>query len=457
VAAESIPMAVPHCPQAERAVLGALILDNRVFDDVSDILRPEHFHDTKHQRIFEAIRQQAHAGKPFDAITLADRLGGELQFLGKLVQETPSASNAPVYAELVREAATRRRVMAACDALRARAISADGSAAELLDEATRSLLEIGSETTNGPVPIQQCLTAAVDRIDRLSQQDDPITGIATGFADLDKLTAGLQPSDLIILAGRPSMGKTALAMNFAEHAAMVSKVPVLVFSLEQPQEQLTARLLSSVGHINQQKIRTGKLQDDDWPKLTQAASLLDSAQIFIDDSAALSVHQIRARSRRMLRQHDIKLVIVDYLQLCRGDNPQNRTQEVSVISGGLKALAKELRVPVVALSQLSRAPAGRGNARPIMSDLRDSGSIEQDADVILFIYRDEVYHDDSPHKGIAEILLAKHRNGPIGKFYLTFLGQFCRFENHIGEVMQELPPMAKKYRGGFDYQSEKES
>ena len=251
------------------------------------------------------------------------------------------------------------------------------------------------------------------------------------------------------------MGKTSLAMNIAENAAIRHKAPVLVFSLEQPKEQLTERMLSSLGHINQQHIRTGKLDDDAWPRMTSAVSLLDSAPLFIDDTPALSIHEVRTRARRLKRQHDIKLVVIDYLQLMRGEG-QNRNLEVGSISAGLKALAKELHVPVIALSQLNRSLESRPNKRPVMSDLRDSGSIEQDADLILFIYRDEVYHDDSPHKDIAEIWVAKHRNGPTGKLYLTFRGKFCRFENHTGEVV-ELPPMSGRYRGGFDYQEARES
>ena len=438
-----------YSPEAERATLGALLLNNNVYDLVADILRPQDFHDTRHQRIYQAIQRQAQEAKPFDPVTLSDRLGGDLSLLVELTRETPSAANAIAYADMVHHAAIRRQVIEIVDQLRQQATENDVRTEELLDSATRALLEIGKETTSGPVRISECLAAAVDRIDQLFEQKDPITGVPTGFDDLDIKTAGLQPSDLIIVAGRPSMGKTALAMNFAENAVIRHKIPVLVFSLEQPKEQLTTRMLSSGGHIDHERIRTGKLDDEDWPRLTSAVSLLDNAPLFIDDTPALTVHQVRTRARRMVRQHGIGLIVVDYLQLMRGEG-QNRVQEVSQISAGLKALAKELRVPVVALSQLSRSPAGRTNQRPVLSDLRDSGSIEQDADVILFIYRDEVYNEDSAQKGIAEINIGKQRNGPTGTVHLTFRGQFTRFDNHTDPI-PEVAPAIEEYSSGFHY------
>ena len=440
-----------HSPPAERAVLGALLLDNDVYDSIADKLGPQDFHNRDHRAIFEGIQRLASHGSPFDAITLSETIGN--QYLAKMVEiarETPSSANAAAYAELVRGNATRRRVMTVCDEIRGKAARGEGSAAELLDAATRGLLELSTGTADGPVSIKECLTAAVDRIDQRCASGDAITGLPSGFDDLDTHTAGFQPADLIILAGRPSMGKTTLAMNMAENAALRHKAGVLVFSLEQPKEQLTERMFSSIGPIHQQHIRTGKMHDEDWPKLTQAVSLLDSTPLFIDDTPALSVHELRARARRFKRQHDIKMIVIDYLQLMKGEG-QNRNLEIGNISAGLKALAKELHVPVIALSQLNRSLESRPNKRPVMSDLRDSGTIEQDADVILFIYRDEVYHDDSPHKDIAEIQIGKQRNGPTGKLYLTFRGQFCRFENHTDDVYVPLEPKAGKYRGGFDY------
>jgi replicative DNA helicase len=297
------------------------------------------------------------------------------------------------------------------------------------------IAERGKRGQRGFRSIRSLLGAAVDRIDKLFQQDEPITGVSTGFADIDEMTAGLQPSDLIIVAGRPSMGKTTLAMNFAENAAIRHKVPVAIFSMEMPGEQLALRMMSSLGHIDQHKIRTGKLDDDDWPRLTSAVSLLDSAPLFIDDTPALSPTEMRARARRLKREHNIGMIVIDYLQLMQVPGTrENRTTEISEISRNLKALAKELEVPVVALSQLNRGLEQRTDKRPVMSDLRESGAIEQDADLILFIYRDEVYHEDSPHKGIAEIIIGKQRNGPIGTRHLTFRGQFTRFENYADDV-----------------------
>ena len=445
---DALPKGV-YSPEAEHAVLGALLLDNNVYDLVADILRPEDFHDTKHQHIYQAIQRQVQEGKPFDPVTLSDRLDTELPLLVELARETPSTANAAAYADMVHNAAIRRQVIAIADQLRQQATGSDTTTEALIDDASRALLEIGKETTSGPVSIRKCLIAAVERIDMLSKQDNPVTGVPTGFDDLDKKTAGLQSSDLIIVAGRPSMGKTTLAMNFAENAVIHHKIPVLVFSLEQPKEQLTTRMFSSLGQIDHERIRNGKLDDEDWPRLTSAVKRLDVAPLFIDDTPALTVHQVRTRARRMLRQHGIGLIVVDYLQLMRGEG-QNRVQEVSQISAGLKALAKELRVPVVALAQLSRAPASRTNQRPVMSDLRDSGSIEQDADVIFFIYRDEVYNEDSPHKGIAEINIGKQRNGPTGTVHLTFRGQFTRFDNHTDPI-PELAPAIEEYCGGFQY------
>jgi replicative DNA helicase len=305
---------------------------------------------------------------------------------------------------------------------------------ELLESAEQQVFQIaerGKRGQRGFRSIRTLLSAAVDRIDKLFQQDNPITGVPSGFSDLDEMTAGLQPSDLIIIAGRPSMGKTTLALNFAENAAIKYQVPVAIFSMEMPGEQLALRMMSSLGRIDQHKIRTGKLEDDDWPRLTSAVSLLDTAPLFIDDTPSLSPTELRARARRLKREHNLGMIIIDYLQLMQvAGTRENRTTEISEISRNLKALAKELELPVIALSQLNRGLEQRTDKRPVMSDLRESGAIEQDADVIMFIYRDEVYNEDSPHKGLAEIIIGKQRNGPIGKRFLTFRGQFTRFENY---------------------------
>jgi replicative DNA helicase len=437
----------PHSRQAEQAVLGGLMLDNSAWDKVADRVTGDDFYRRDHRLIFQAISRLADSNSPFDAVTLSEWLeknqqledAGGLANLGSLVQNTPSAANIQAYADIVRERSILRQLISIGNDIAGSAYVTDGrSSAELLEYAEQQVFQIaehGSRGKRGFRKIQSLLGAAVDRIDLLFQQDEPITGVSTGFSDLDDMTAGLQPSDLVIVAGRPSMGKTTLAMNFAENAAIKHQIPVAIFSMEMPGEQLALRMLSSLGHIDQHKIRTGKLDDDDWPRLTSAVSLLDSAPLFIDDTPALSPSEMRARARRLKREHDLGLIVIDYLQLMQvPGSKENRTNEISEISRNLKALAKELEVPVVALSQLNRGLEQRTDKRPVMSDLRESGAIEQDADVIIFIYRDEVYNEDSPQKGIAEIIIGKQRNGPIGSRFLTFRGQFTRFENYADDA-----------------------
>jgi replicative DNA helicase len=437
----------PHSLQAEQAVLGGLMLDNTAWDRVADHVIEDDFYRRDHRLIFRAIAELADRNSPFDAVTLSEWLGqhklledvGGLATLGALVQGTPSAANIQAYADIVREHSVLRQLISVGNEIAGSAFVTDGrSSGELLEHAEQRVFQIaerGKRGQRGFRSIRSLLGAAVDRIDKLFQQDEPLTGVSTGFADLDEMTAGLQSSDLIIVAGRPSMGKTTLAMNFAENAAIRHKVPVAIFSMEMPGEQLALRMMSSLGHIDQHKIRTGKLDDDDWPRLTSAVSLLDSAPLFIDDTPALSPTEMRARARRLKREHEIGMIVIDYLQLMQVPGTrENRTTEISEISRNLKALAKELEVPVVALSQLNRGLEQRTDKRPVMSDLRESGAIEQDADLILFIYRDEVYHEDSPHKGKAEIIVGKQRNGPIGTRVLTFRGQFTRFENYADDI-----------------------
>jgi len=436
----------PQSLQAEQAVLGGLMLDNSTWDTVADRVSEEDFYRRDHRLIFRAIAQLAEQNQPLDAVTLSnwlahnqllDEVGG-LVALGMLAQNTPSAANIKAYADIVREKSVMRQLIEVGNRIAGSGFAPEGrSTSDLLDSAERLVFEIaeqGNRGKRGFRDIRSLLAAAVDRIDKLFQQDDPITGVSTGFADIDEMTAGLQPSDLIIVAGRPSMGKTTLAVNFAENAAIKHQVPVAIFSMEMPGEQLALRMMSSLGHIDQHKVRTGRLEDDDWPRLTSAVSLLDNAPIFIDDTPALSPMELRARARRLKREHDLGLIVIDYLQLMQtGKTVENRTTEISEISRNLKALAKELHVPVIALSQLNRSLEQRTDKRPVMSDLRESGAIEQDADVIMFIYRDEVYNEDSPHKGLAEIIIGKQRNGPIGTRLLTFRGQFTRFENYAAE------------------------
>jgi replicative DNA helicase len=436
----------PHSLQAEQAVLGGLMLDNNAWDSVADLVSEEDFYRRNHRLIFRAIAQLAEQGNPLDAVTLSEWLEqnnllndvGGLSALGTLAQNTPSAANIKAYAGIVRENSVMRQLIDVGNQIAGSAYETEGrDSGALLDNAEKLVFDIaeqGKRGKRGFRDIRGLLAAAVDRIDMLFQQDNAITGVSTGFTDLDNMTAGLQPADLIIVAGRPSMGKTTLAVNFAENAAIKDQVPVAIFSMEMPGEHLALRMMSSLGHIDQHKIRTGKLDDDDWPRLTSAVSLLDGAPIFIDDTPALTPIELRARARRLKREHNLGLIVIDYLQLMQGSsNRENRATEISEISRNLKALAKELSVPVIALSQLNRSLEQRTDRRPVMSDLRESGAIEQDADVIMFIYRDEVYNEDSPQKGLAEIIIGKQRNGPIGKCTLTFRGQFTRFENYAAD------------------------
>jgi len=436
----------PHSLQAEEAVLGGLMLDNTGWDTVADLVREEDFYRRNHRLIFRAIASLADQNNPLDAVTLSEWLEqnallddvGGLGALGALAQNTPSAANIKAYAEIVRDNSVMRQLIEVGNNIAGSAFAPEGrDTSALLENAEKLVFDIaerGSRGKRGFRSISDLSCGAVDRIDKLFQQDDPITGVPTGFDDLDRMTAGLQPSDLIIVAGRPSMGKTTLAVNFAENAAIKHQLPVAIFSMEMPGEQLALRMMSSLGHIDQHKIRTGRLEDDDWPRLTSAVSLLDSAPIFVDDTPSLSPVELRSRARRLKREHNLGMIVIDYLQLMQVNNSrENRATEISEISRNLKALAKELEVPVVALSQLNRSLEQRTDRRPVMSDLRESGAIEQDADVIMFIYRDEVYNEDSPQKGLAEVIIGKQRNGPIGKCLLTFRGQFTRFENYAAD------------------------
>ena len=432
----------PHSVEAEQSVLGGLMLDNETWDQVSEIVSEDDFYRHDHRMIFRAVAELSRLTKPFDVITLSewmqdvgilDKAGG-LPYLGALAKNTPSAANIKAYAQIVRERAVLRQ-LAQAGAEISDSVYNKGArnSEELLDDAERLVFNIadqGARGRRGFSALKDLLVKAVDRIDTLFHLDNPITGVPTGYTDFDERTSGLQSSDLIIVAGRPSMGKTSFAMNIVEHAAIKNKTPVAVFSMEMPGEQLAMRMMSSLGRIDQHRVRTGKLTDDDWPRLTSAVSLLADAPIFIDDSPALTPNEVRARSRRLMREHGLGLIVIDYLQLMQvGGTKENRVTEISEISRSLKSLAKELKVPVIALSQLNRSLEQRPNKRPVMSDLRESGAIEQDADLIVFIYRDEVYNEDSPDKGTAEIIISKQRNGPIGTTRLTFLGQYTRFEN----------------------------
>lgn len=434
----------PHALEAEQAVLGALMIDNRAWDRVCDVLSASDFYRHEHRLIYETIGGLSDRSQPFDVLTIADalRTSGQLEkagseaYLYELAQNTPSAANITAYADIVRERSVLRQLIATGTDITDSAFNPNGrDTKDLLDTAEQLVFQIAEQRSRGvgPTKISDLLARTTDQIDKLYHSDSALTGIPTGFTDLDNMTSGLQSGDMVVIAGRPSMGKTTFAMNIAEHAAIKGDKPVLVFSMEMPAEQLTMRMLSSLGRIDQHRVRTGKLRDEDWARISSAVSILGEANLYIDDTPALTPMEMRARARRISRAHDgIGLVVIDYLQLMRlASTKENRTTEISEISRSLKALAKELRVPVIALSQLNRGLESRTDKRPVMSDLRESGAIEQDADVIAFIYRDEVYHEDTQDKGIAEIIIRKQRNGPIGDFRLTFLGQYTRFENFV--------------------------
>ncbi len=436
----------PHSVEAEQSVLGGLLLEASALDRIVDLISADDFYRQEHRLIYRQIVRLSEQAKPVDVITVAEALeiSGELEkvgglpYLGSLAQNVPSAANIRRYGEIVRERSIMRKLAEVGTDIAASSYNPSGrDAAQLLDEAERKVLEIaeaGSRGQQGFIAMPPLLTQVVERIETLYGRDNPsdITGTATGFTDLDRLTSGLQPGELIIVAGRPSMGKTALAINIAENVALDGKLPVAIFSMEMNASQIAMRMLGSVGKLNQQDLRTGRLQDDDWGRLTHALGRLNDAPIYIDESGALSALEVRARSRRLHRQNNLGLIVVDYLQLMSsnaGKASENRATEISEISRSLKALAKELHVPVIALSQLNRSLEQRPNRRPVMSDLRESGAIEQDADLILFIYRDEVYNSDSPDKGKAEIIIGKQRNGPIGMVPLAFRGEYTRFDN----------------------------
>ena len=437
----------PHSIEAEQSVLGGLLIDNEAWERIADVVIEQDFYRRDHRMVFAAIRALADQGRPFDALTTADWLEGQgvldeaggLAYLGELARDTPSSANIGAYAEIMRERAVLRGLSRVGTEIAESALQNEGrSALDLLDIAERKVFELAERGTPGQrlfVPIRDVLANVMDRIDTLFGRDDPITGVATGFEELDAKTAGLQSSDLIVVAGRPSMGKTSLVGNLVEEAAINQKLPVAVFSMEMPAEQLTMRMLSSLGRIDQHRVRTGRLQDADWPRLTSALTMLNDTRVFIDDTTLLTPTELRARCRRLKREHGLGMVVVDYLQLMRvqGSN-ENRATEISEISRALKSLARELEVPVVVASQLNRSLENRPDKRPVMSDLRESGAIEQDADVILFIYRDEVYNENSQAKGKAEIIIGKQRNGPVGTIVLRFLGEHTRFENDMPEA-----------------------
>jgi replicative DNA helicase len=436
----------PHSIEAEQALLGGLLLDNAAWDKIGDFVAEGDFYRADHRLIYQHVARLIEGSKPADVVTVTEALeragklsdAGGLPYLAALAQNTPSAVNIRRYAEIVRDRAVMRLLVSVGAEISESALNPLGkSAEELINDAEARVFAIseqGARGRQGFVEIRPLIAQVVERIDQLHSNPSEITGRATGYADLDRMTSGLQPGDLIIVAGRPSMGKTALALNIAEHFTLVEGLPVAVFSMEMSGTQLVMRMIGSVAKVDQLKVRTGRIADDEWPRLTDAWGRLNDASLFIDESPALNALELRARARRLHRQvggPGLGLIVIDYLQLMSATSQgENRATEISEISRSLKALAKELSVPVIALSQLNRSLEQRPNKRPVMSDLRESGAIEQDADVIFFIYRDEVYNADSPDKGVAEIIIGKQRNGPIGTVKLTFQGQFTRFDNY---------------------------
>jgi replicative DNA helicase len=443
IAALRVP---PHSVEAEQSVLGAVLLDNTAWERIGDVVREPDFYRHDHRLIWQHLARLLERNQPADVLTLQDALkstgkleeAGGLSYLNALASGTPSAANVRRYAEIVRDRAILRRLISVSDEIATTALNPQGrDTRQILDEAESRMFQISEDGSRGRVgfqDLQSVLAQVVERVDDLYNRENPndITGVPTGFTDLDRMTSGMQPGDLIIIAARPSVGKTAFALNMAEHVAISQGMPVAVFSMEMGATQLAMRLVCSVGRIDQQRLRTGRLTEDDWPRLTSAIQKMQDANLFIDETPALNPLELRARARRLARQYGkLGLIMVDYLQLMSGtgSSGENRATEVAEISRSLKALAKELNVPVIALSQLSREVEKRNDKKPIMSDLRESGAIEQDADVILFIHREDRYDPDSPNKGMAEIIIGKQRNGPIGSVTLTFLGQYTKFEN----------------------------
>ncbi|MGJ7530900.1 replicative DNA helicase [Variovorax sp. GB1P17] len=434
----------PHSIEAESSVLGGLLLDNGAWDRMGDLLVDGDFYRHEHKLIYAAIGGLINATKPADVITVyeqlqnlgkADEIGG-LVYLNSLAQYVPSASNIRRYAEIVRERSILRKLVSAADEIATQAFNPQGKQVDkILDEAEQKIFNIGEEGTRmkqGFQSMDALVVELLDRVTEMAENPNDITGIRTGFHDFDKMTSGLQPGDMIVLAARPSMGKTSLAINIAEHVALEEGLPVAVFSMEMGASQLAVRIVGSIGRIDQGHLRTGKLSDEEWPRLTEAIEKLRTVSLHIDETPGLSTSELRANARRLARQYGrLGLIVVDYLQLMStsSSGDENRATAVGEISRGLKMLAKELKCPVIALSQLSRGVESRTDKRPMMSDLRESGAIEQDADIIMFIYRDDYYDKNSKEPGVAEVIISKHRNGPTGTIKLAFLKPITKFEN----------------------------
>ena len=432
----------PHSIEAEQSLLGGLMLSSGAWDKVADRVSEADFYRDDHRRIFRAIGELREGNRPCDAVTVTEwfERHGELErvdggaYITMLANESPGAANAVAYADIVREKSILRQLIDIGTDIADTALTPSGHESkhllEMAEQKIYAIADQGTRRTSSYVSMREMLPQAIDRLNEICNREDDITGVPTAFEKFDDMTAGLQPSDLIIVAGRPAMGKTTFAMNIAENAALRKGTPVAIFSMEMSAMQLVMRMFSSLGQIDQNRMRTGRLSDQDWVNLRSALEILNKAEIYIDETPSLSPTEIRARARRLKRENNIGLVVVDYLQLMQvPDNKENRATEIGEISRGLKALARELNIPVIALSQLNRSLEQRPNKRPVMADLRESGAIEQDADLIVFIYRDEIYNEDSADKGKAEIIIGKHRNGATGKVELVFQGEYLRFRN----------------------------
>ena len=438
----------PHSQEAESSVLGGLLLDNNSWDKVADLLVEADFYRYEHRLVFASIHTLVNANRPADVITVFEQMQsqgkteeiGGLAYLNSLAQYVPSSANIRRYAEIVRERSILRKLVSVSDEIATSALNTNGRpVTNILDEAEQKIFSIGEEGSRmrqGFQSMDKLVVQLLDRVEEMSQNPNDITGVPTGFFDLDRMTSGMQAGDLIVLAARPSMGKTALAINIAEHVALKEDLPVAVFSMEMGASQLAIRIVGSIGRIDQGRLRTGKLIDDEWPRLSDAIERLKTVSLSIDETPGLTTSELRASARRLARScGKLGLVVVDYLQLMSGSgggDGENRATELGEISRGLKMLAKELQCPVIALSQLNRGVEQRTDKRPMMSDLRESGAIEQDADVIMFIYRDDYYNKDSKEPGVAEIIIAKQRNGPTGTVKLTFLKPITKFESYAG-------------------------
>ncbi len=439
----------PQNLEAEMCVLGSMLIEEHAIADAIELLDSSCFYNEKNRRVFDCILKLYANNKAIDIVTLIeelkktedlDKLGGP-SYITSLTTQVPTAANVKHYANIVKEKSILRNLIHTATNIITESYEPQGDVAKILDKAERTIFEISSKKVDTNfAPIKEIIKDSIETIDMLYQKKAHVTGIATGFSDFDSLTAGLHPSDLIIFAGRPSMGKSAFMTSIAEHVGVVGKTPLVIFSLEMSKEQLVQRMLCSHARVNAHNVRTGFLSQTDWPRLTNAAGKLSEAPIFIDDTAGLSVLELRAKARRLKSQHDIQLIIVDYLQLMQGlPGSENRQQEISEISRSLKALARELRVPLIAVSQLSRAVESRQDRRPQLSDLRESGAIEQDADLVGLLLREEYYNPTEENRGIAEVIIAKQRNGPVGTLKLTFIKEYARFENlaMVGEEVLE--------------------